>query len=135
MAGKQRAGKGARLQIGGTNLNAKTANVTERGDDLDTTNFEAQGFETGTIGVQVCEQEIESDWDAGRNYYDNPPGIYPRDDLANVVIYENVNDGRFWSFPTSRVLSSRNIISVRPLVGFNWSGKSNGTYTRPTGSN
>lgn len=140
MAGKQRAGKNARLQVGDgaggfISLNAKTANMTERGDDLDTTSFEAQGNETGTNGVQVVEQEIESDWDAGRNYYDSPPGIFPTDSLPTLKAFENITDGRFWLFPLSRVLSSKNTISVRPLVGFNWSGKSNGTYTRPTGSN
>lgn len=134
MAGKKRSAKGARITVGGTALNWSEWDATVKGDDLDTTCFEDGGHETGVIGIDVVEYSVKGDWDAGRNAFDSPPGLYPRDDLSTVRLYENVSDNIFWAFATSRVLSARNGAQVRGLVSFEASCKSNGSYTLPTGS-
>lgn len=134
MAGKQRSAKGSRISVGNVNLNLAEWDATHRGDDLDTTNFESGGVEQGTIGIEVVEYDLKGDWDAGRNPFDSPPGLYPRDDLLTVRLYENVSDNCFWAFPTSRVISARNSAQIRGKVVFEASCKSNGTFTKPTGS-
>lgn len=134
--GHQRAGKNSRWIVAGTTIRAKSWSVTWRGDDLDTTNMESQGEEQGTIGVNVREWQGAFDWDAQQNAYDSPPGLYPRDDLGLVKMYESVSDNVFWSIATNRVLSAANSAEVKGLVQFNASGKSNGpgAATAPTGS-
>lgn len=134
MAGKQRAGKNSRVKVGATVLNFAEWSVNIKGDDLDTTNFEDGGRETGTIGVDVCEWSLKGDWDAGNNWIDpDPPGFVPRDDLEDLRLIVNVADDVFWDFPVSRVLSATNSTQVRGKVSFDASGKSNGAYTLPTG--
>lgn len=141
-SGKQRAGKGCRLVILAQNINVKTVNFSDEADDLDTTNFEAVGWENGTPGVRVGKWDFDGDWDAGRNFFDSPPGITPRDDLgvdrngngSATQIYPNLADNKPHSIPTSRVLSSKNSLPVRGLVGFSASCKTNGQYTVSTGS-
>lgn len=107
--------------------------VTFRGDNLDTVNFQSGGYDEGIIGIAGCEWSSGGDWDAGRNAYDAPPGFYPRDDLAALLLYANVTDNVGWNFPYARVLSSTNGAEVRGKVSFQASGMSQGTFTRPTG--
>ena len=123
--GKQRAGKSSRVSIVATNLNFAKWKAMWKGDDLDTTNFESLG-EQGTIGVIVCEWSCGGDWDAGRNPYDSPPGLYPRDDLGAVAFYENVADNVGHLLTTNRVISADNGADVKGKVTFDANGKSQG---------
>lgn len=141
-SGKQRSGKASRLTVAGVNLNVKNMSVSQHADDLDTTNFEAAGYDNGTNGVTGVDWDFDGDWDAGRNFYDSPPGIYPRDDLgvnrngvgSATLLYPNVADNNPTTIPTSRVISSKNTMPVRGLVGFQATCKSNGQFTMSTGS-
>lgn len=132
--GKARSGKGARVSAGGTTLRAAEFEAAQQADDLDTTNFECSGTEQGTIGVLSATWSIRGDWDASVNMFDNPPGLYPRDDLLNLYLYTNLVDNVYWYFATARVLSSRNSGQVRGKVTFEASGKNQGTFVSPTGS-
>jgi hypothetical protein len=135
VVGHQRAGKNSRTQVGGVNLRNNTWRTTYRADDLDTTNFESGGHEQGTIGVDVIEWSMGGDWDAQQNAYDNPPGLYPRDDLGSVKCYENVSDNVLASIPNNRVLSAENGAEVRGKVSFSANGKSQGGgFALPTGN-
>ena len=134
VTGKQRAGKGSRVQVTAINLNMVEWTFEAKGDDLDTTNFESAGNEQGTIGIIVADFQVRGDWDAGRNPYDSPPGIYPRDDLSALKFYENVTDNIFHSVSIARLLSTRNGSQVRGKVTFEFSGKSNSGFTLATGS-
>jgi len=126
-----RAGKNSRIIVAGATLNLNEYSADERADDLDLTNFESGGVEEGTDGIHVVEFSVKGSWDGGRNPYGDPPGIYPRDNLAGVFLYINVADNVKWSLPKVRILSARNSSAVRQLVNFEASGKSNGPYTRP----
>lgn len=138
VVGKQRAAKNSRVSVAATNLNFASWKTTTKGDDLDTTNFESAGHEQGTIGVDVIEWTMGGDWDAGRNSFDSPPGLYPRDDLGAVKFYENVTDNIFFNIATNRVISAENGAEVRGKVTFSATGKSQGCVlvgtSLPTGS-
>jgi|SRR6516164_4294916 hypothetical protein len=134
ISGKARSAKGARAVVGSTILNYSEWNVELKGDDLDTTNFESQGFEQGIIGIIGCNWSLKAPWDAAQNGYDDPPGFYPRPDLVNFKVFTNVADNVFWLFPLSRVLSAKLNAPVRALVDWNVDGRSNGTFSLPTGS-
>jgi hypothetical protein len=136
--GTQCSGKLSRVTIGSGSggtiiLNAKGCDITEQGEDIDTTNFEAQGYDTGIIGIQSMTFDVKSDFDLGLNMY-NVPGIYPRSDLPNFTAYENVIDGETWSAALCRILSSRNGMPIRGAVSFDFNGKSNGVYINAGGS-
>jgi hypothetical protein len=131
---KARRGKDTKAQWGSTVLGVKNFTLTYRGDDLDTSNTLSGGHEEGLVGFDVVEFSLEMDWDAGKNPLDDPPGIYVRDDGGPLKIWENVTDNTFWLLPVVRILSCVNSGPVKGLVSFNVTGKSNGTFTRPTGS-
>ncbi len=126
VVGAMRSGKGSRIQVSGTALTLARWNVTRRGDDLDTTNFESDGEDQGTIGVEAADWTMSGLWDADQNRFIDPPGLYPRDNLDGLRFYENTNDGIGWNIPIARVLSASNGAEVRGLVTFEANGKSNG---------
>lgn len=133
--GHFRSAKNSRVAVGGTAMKKSTWELTLRGDDLDTTTFESLGIEQGTIGIVGIDWSMGANWDAQANNLDNPPGLYPRDDLGDVKFYTNTVDNVFWDLPQSRVLSSKNGAEVRGLVTFSTDGKLNGAgYSNPTGS-
>ena len=133
--GHFRAGKGSRVSVESTVLRKSTWEVTLRGDDLDTTTFESSGIDQGTIGIVGIDWTMGANWDAQANNFDDPPGLFPRDNLGTVIFFENVSDNVFWSLPQSRVISSKNGAEVRGLVTFSSEGKLNGPgYAQPTGS-
>lgn len=134
ISGKARSAKGSRAAVGSTILNYSEWTTDLKGDDLDTTNFESLGFDQGIVGIIGCDWTLKGPWDAGRNAYDDPPGLYPRPDLANVTLYYNVADNVLWTFPLSRVLSAKVNAPVRGLVDFAVDCKSQGTFSLPTGS-
>ena len=133
--GDMRPGKGSRVQANGVNMPQTDWRASFRGDDLDSSNFEAQGFEQGLIGFQVLESSTNGWWNAVQNPLDGPPGIFPQDLFPNTLYYTNVADAVFWFQPFMRILSCENGgVNARGLVPFGWSGKSNGTFAQPTGS-
>lgn len=134
ITGKQRAGKNARIKVQGTPLNYGDYDCDDKADDLDETNFESGGLEQGTIGIEVVEYTAGGFFDAGAMPYDDPPGLFPRDNLPNMLVYPSVTDGTFWNFPLARVFTAKNSANVRAMVLFTWGGKSQGPFSRPTGS-
>jgi hypothetical protein len=132
--GHMRSGKGSRATVGGVNMRKTDWEADYQADDLDTTNFESAGFDQGTVGIVSCPWTLKGCWDAQQNEYDDPPGLFPRDDLGLVKLYTSVSDNVFWSLPTNRVISGKNSTSVKQLVMFEASCKTNGSFTRPTGS-
>lgn len=131
VAGSMRAAKGSRVSVGGTPLTKSEWDVTYRGDDLDTTNFESGGVEQGLIGVLGADWNAGGDWDAARPAFGVIPGMYPREDLANLQLYTNVSDGHAWAFPLARVISARNGAQVRQKVTLSGSGKGQGNFSLP----
>lgn len=132
--GKQRAGKNSRVSVNGDVLAFAKWNVDSKGDNLDTTNFTSEGYDEGILGIESADISFGGNWDAGENPYDDPPGLYPRDDLPDVLFYENVTDNVLWNFDFIRIRSARNGAEVRGLVTFECSGMNQGSFTDPTGS-
>jgi hypothetical protein len=133
MPGKQRAGAGSRIRIGGAvNLNGNSWDCDRTGDDLDTTNFESQGEEEGIIGVKASPFNYSGDWDAGANWFGNPPGIFVRADGPSHQFFFSVADNTGILLPGVRLLSTRNSAQVRGKVTFNASGRSQGSAGIPS---
>jgi hypothetical protein len=136
VVGHQRSGKGSRSSINGVNLRGTNFDVTRRADDIDTTNYECNGEEQGTVGVVGTDVNYEAYWDSQENPIDSgqAPGIYPRDNLPNVILYLNLTDAIAWNAALCRVLSSNTSAPVRGIVGFKSTMKSNGGCLLPTGN-
>ncbi len=135
--GHFRAGKNSRVDVGAgpTHLTAESWDVDYHTDNLETINFECSGIDQGTIGILYVDWNLSANWDALQNKYDDPPGLFPRDNLGSVKFYENVSDNVFHSLPANRVISAKNSANVKDLVKFQASGKIQGTgYANPTGS-
>ncbi len=131
---KQRSGKNSRIDVSGNTLAFAKWDVSFGVKDLDTTNFESNGYGEGISGIEQADISFGGDWDAGENPFDTPPGIYPRDDLAALKFYENVIDNIYWSFAYARLRSCKNGASVDGKVTFETSGMSQGVVAVPTGS-
>lgn len=134
IVGHFRSGKNSRVGANGTNLNMAEWTAKEKFDDLDTNTFESMGFDQGTVGLAGVELGIRGNWDAGKNIYDSPPGLFPQDMYPNLSLFASISDNFPWLFPLARILSSDNGSQVKGLVTIAVSGKSNGPYSRPTGS-
>lgn len=133
--GHQRHGKQSRITFEATNLRFTDWDTDYQAPEADTTNFESGGFEQGTVGIVVLAWNVSGPWDAQQNSYDDPPGFFPRDSAGALKFYENVSDNVFHSSTANRIMSAKNSASVKDLVKFSASGKSQGAvYTAPTGS-
>jgi hypothetical protein len=138
--GKQRAMKAAQITVGGTALTFASWEIVLNIDDYSTVNFESwddaeqESFDEGISGIFGCDIKFGGDWDAGTNFFDDPPGLFPRDDLADVEFVENVDDAVQWTFPFIRLRSSTNGGDIHNKVAFNCSGKNQGIFELPTGS-
>ena len=110
------------------------------GDDLDTVNFESynaaagQTFDEGILGVYNAAIKFGGDWDAGTNPFDDPPGLFPRDNLAGVQFQESRLDLVGWAFGYIRLRTANNSAVVRGKVEFNVDGKNQGPFNLPAGS-
>lgn len=133
LSGSFRSGRDSRVQVGATNLNMAKWDADSSGDDIDTNNFEGNGYGEGVVGIVEASLSADGIWNAAANPIDSPPGLYPRWDLQNLKFYLNKAEN-FWSFPYARVTSSKNSSAVKEKVGFSFSGKSNGIFYPPTGS-
>lgn len=125
------AGKKGRIEVAGSRLALQEFDATEQGDDIDATSFESNGFDAGLVGIKGCAINMKGLWDSAKNPRTDPPGITPRDDLANVVCTLSTVAQKKWTLPLARVLSSKNTVPVRQAVTFEAAMKSNETYTGP----
>lgn len=140
VTGKQRAGKTSRVMTQGAALTYASWKADLKGADLETVNFESynavalQTYGEGILGVLDADTSFGGDWDAGTNPLDNPPGLYPRDDLPTTLFYTSRIDVVFWSFPYMRLRSTSCGSEVKGKVTFSTSGHNQGPFTFPTGS-
>ncbi len=139
--GKQRAAKASRIKVGQTILAFSSWDVKLNINDLVTVNFtsylpnatpQPQSFDEGISGVLGADLTFGGDWDAGTNPYGDPPGLYPRDDLATVAFYENVTDNTSYAFPYVRLRAASNGAAIDQKVTFSCSGKNQGSFSIPT---
>ena len=129
-----RAGYAGSCSVDGSEFAMQEWSTTWRGADLDTTNFESNGYEEGLIGVQGVDWTVNGDWDASQNPLEDPPGLYPRVAGEAMILTTNTTDAQNWDFPQFRVHSSQLSVRTSGKVSINASGKNNGTFTPPTGS-
>lgn len=138
--GSQRAGKTSRVGVGATFLTFASWKANATGADLSTVNFEsynaaaAESFDEGIMGPLACDVSFGGDFDAGTNPFDDPPGLYPRDDLAALSLYASRIDATLWAFPYVRLRSANNGAEASGKVTFDCSGKNQGPFTYPAGS-
>jgi hypothetical protein len=136
----QRAGKTSRVLVGTSPLTFASWKSTVTGEDYPTVNFESynvaddQTYDEGIIGPISADIQFGGDYDAGDNPYDDPPGLFPRDDLADVAFYTSRLDAVNWDFPFVRLRSADNGAEIRGKVTFSVSGKSQGRFLYPSGS-
>lgn len=144
--GAQRAAKLSRVQVGSMNLAMASWEATMTGADLPTVNFESynsgaginETFGEGIMGVLSCDGRYGGAWDAGgggaggAKFTADPPGLYPRDNLANVRFFVNRTDSTFWDFIYQRIRGVNISAAVEGLVLFNVSDfKNQGRFIYP----
>jgi hypothetical protein len=132
--GVQISGKTSRISADSTVLSLAKFNVVEEGQDIDTVNFDSDGFGEGILGIQFLRWTLGGLWDAGTNPLDDPPGIYVRDDLPDLILYLNVSDDQAYTMDYARVRSSTVGTDVHGAATFDASGMSQGEYILPEGS-
>ncbi len=142
--GAQRAMKSSSVVVGGIALAFASWNADVEGVDLSTNNFlsydtaSGEAYDEGILGFLKCSGQYGGDWDAGVNPVDftaqAPPGLYPRDDLADIQFYTSVVDVVFWDFAYQRIRKSSNGGEVNGKVTFSCGYISQGVFLFPVGS-
>jgi len=138
-SGSQRAGKGSRIMIGavgnGTALNFASWDLTENTEELPTTNYESynttagDSYDEGIHGPVELAIRFGGDWDAAANPFASAPGLFVRDDLANINFFINRLDNTYWYLQWMRVRTAHNSSDVHGKVLFDVTGKSQGLFT------
>ncbi len=142
--GKQRAAKSSRISVENQPLTYASWNANVTGDDLDTVNFSSfvndgssngNSYSEGILGIVKCDLDFGGDWDAGTNAFDDqPPGLYPRDDLDNLEFDISVPDGLTgWFFGFARIRTAKNGGEVKNKVTFSCTGMNQGIFSYPSG--
>lgn len=136
--GTQRAAKTSRVQVASQYLAFASFDAKVSGADLSTVNFESynavtgETYAEGIMGVLSCDFNFGGAWDAATKPTGTPPGLYPRDDLANVSLITARQDGTAWTFPYSRIRGTNQGSNVEGLVLFEVSdAKNQGRFTFP----
>lgn len=141
--GTQRAAKTSRVQVASQNLTFASWEANDTVGEALTTNFESynstddETYEEGIRGVRSCSARFGGAWDAavGARPTVNPPGLYPRDNLASVNLITSRTDGIQWAFPYLRIRGTTNSGAVEGLVLFNVTdAKNQGRFTSPGNS-
>ncbi len=141
--GSQRAAKTSRVTVQGVVLAFASWEANIEGESFDTTNFTSYNlvdgnlpntFDEGILGKIMCGGSFGGDWDAGENPLDTTPGLYPRDDLPAVLLFESTIDNTFWDFPYVRIINSNNSGDIGGKVLFKSTYKNQGPFLYPTAS-
>lgn len=136
--GFQRSGKGSRISVAGQALYYARFQASWEAEDLDTVNFGSynaptdQTLDEGIMGVESSAFSGGGDWPANQVPFVPPPGIFPRDDLADLALILNVNDDQEFNYPFARIRSANCSTAVRDKVTFEFSGKNQGVFLVPT---
>lgn len=133
-SGAWRAGKNSRVEVANQRVAMASYSVTDRAGDIDTSNIESEGFEEGITGLFGADWDVGGKWDAGLNPFEDPPGLYPRDDGTELSIYTNVADAKFYNFPFYRCIQATLRMTASQGVDIEARGKNQGAFTRPSGS-
>lgn len=134
-SGAFRAGKSSRAQVNTQNMTTANWDATYRGENLDTTNFESNGYEEGIIGVIGLDWSLSGRWNASQNPNFDPPGLFPTEVGINMLLFINTSDNTSYSMPKYRCTSGKASTSATGAVDFTASGMSQGQFTAPTAQN
>jgi hypothetical protein len=138
--GSQRSSKTSRILVEATPLTFASWEVNVTGEDAPTVNFESydvaddQTYDEGILGPIACALRFGGDWDAGLNPYNDPPGLYPRDDLANLQFFTSRLDAVFWFFNYARLRSTTVGAALPGKVTATAEGRNQGRFLFPAGS-
>lgn len=126
-----RSGKTGSVEVASTTLSLSNWRVAYTGANLETTNFESDGYYTGITGILKCAWDVKGDWDANQTPYTDPPGLFPRDDGTNMILTTSTLDGTSFSFDDWICDSSTVEVTTVGKVTFDASGTSNGEFGTP----
>lgn len=136
MANQFLAGKNSRMQVGAqaTNLTANHYTCAYNGKDLDTLNFESNGFDEGIIGPIDLTWTVKAVWNANQQPLSDPPGLFPRSNGTNMIILPQNSSPLGYTMPSWRCFGSTISSAADGTVDFDANGKNNGTFTTPNGN-
>jgi len=134
-SGSFRAGRNSRAQVNAQNMTTAQWSATFRGENLDTTNFESNGYEEGIIGIWGLDWSLSGSWNAAQNPNADPPGLFPTEEGSDMFLYVNVSDDTAYEMSTFRCTQGQASTTATGKVEFTASGMSQGSFTVPTGQN
>lgn len=133
------AGKMARLFPGGNEFCGEDWEITETGEETETTSTCSAGNKEQEIGNTQLNGTINYTWDITANPFDDPPNFNVGDKLLLSKLYIHatagvgLQDGQFYLL-TLHVLEHAVSLPVNGKVSGVITFKSHGAYTLPTGS-
>lgn len=125
------SGRLGKVTVGSTDLCITSWEADEEGEELDTTCTDGTGRNSNIIGTQGVTLNVKANYDADAPPFASPPGIIVGDLVAIKAYVGDPTLAKFWNFPTARITNVKNQSEVKGLVTYEFTAKSNGTYTRP----
>ena len=135
MAYTPRSAKDAKVRINGNTFVSQQYDVDESVDEIDTSSAEDNGYGDLIGNLSRATVTVQGMMDAGNNPFDTPLDITPGTTLTNVKLYISGTSLAYWDFPSVLVVSVRHGANVRSGGHtINWTFKSKGQYSEPTGN-
>ncbi len=120
--------------MGNFEIGFKKASPKEVATEGDTTNSTGGGFIDQEIGPLGLEITVEADVDSANNPWDQ--NFIAGNILANVKLFLRGTGGPFFAMPLATLCTADTVVGIKDpvAIGRNFTLKSKGPYTAPSGS-
>lgn len=123
--------KNAKIRVSSTVLEAAEWSVADEAGEIDDSSFEDGGYGSLTTGLNQATVNVKAFWNPTSNQHTSPLNIYSGSVLTTVKFYCNDTTGKYWDFPRLVILSVNETAVVREGIRYEFTAKSDGTYTPP----
>jgi len=125
-------GKNGKVTVEGTDIPISEWSAEGKADLVDRTNSQSNGKKKYGVGLEECSGTVKLHWDGDANPMDTP-GIYQGADVA-LHCYISGSSGPYLNVASALIESVKPSVNISGGVDLEFTWKSNGDFTWPTGS-
>lgn len=129
------AGKYSAITVGSTALTHSEWSASYKGEDLDVTNFESNGYKESIIGILSLDWDLKGVWNTSQ-IGSSPPLLYPTDAGQNLILTPGLPGafagGNSYNLPQYVCTEGGAKTTANGAVEFTARGHSQGKFTPAT---
>lgn len=125
-------GKNGKVTVDAVDIPITEWSADGKADLVDRTNSQSSGKKTYGVGLEECSGSVKCHWDGAANTMDTP-GIFQGADVA-LKCYISGSSGPYLNVASALIETVKVMAAIAGGVDIEFSWKSNGAFTWPTGS-